>query len=343
MSEILYVLQWMIFCQSVNISSRAFNMLNSKPKLLLAALFILVASYQVQLQRQPSDGLIRHIRSSTRKLDGLNERKCGIASRQSVKPDSFLRSSVGYKISLEEFPSYVHLTCRRNSTKTTISCSGIIVHKDIVLTAAHCVKGYDQCQVEAGLILRDSPAAQVRYAWGWCSMPNYRQTQTGRFQNDVALVQLRKPFEYSAEVQPACLEVKRDPDLDTFCVMAGFRQDFKNLVGLLMKRSGCSPKEQVYEAEQGGATCYSTSKHSTCAEDAGSAIYCTDRNEQKDDKQFAVGLVSYTEADCEANRSSPIMVMDFHKLSAQLESLLNNCWEYLPPGKEPKRQTLRRI
>lgn len=84
-------------------------------------------------------------------------------------------------------------------------CGGTIIAPDWILTAGHCVDKHAQLEVVAGrhdLKANESETEQRRYVWRVFVHPHFKG---GVGANDIGLIQLKTPLEYTSAVSEARL------------------------------------------------------------------------------------------------------------------------------------------
>uniref|UniRef100_A0A3B4H8Z9 Tryptase-2-like n=1 Tax=Pundamilia nyererei TaxID=303518 RepID=A0A3B4H8Z9_9CICH len=103
----------------------------------------------------------------------------------------------------ESWPWMVHLNMTANDSKTKKwGCGGTIVAKQWVLTSAQCVQTPHQVQTNL-------QKAAHRYM-GIANIVPYQHLGNSNYENDIALIKLRKPITFSKDVAPVALPDKDD-------------------------------------------------------------------------------------------------------------------------------------
>ncbi|KAK9885016.1 hypothetical protein WA026_009243 [Henosepilachna vigintioctopunctata] len=130
---------------------------------------------------------------------GPLRRLCGINNRQ-------MRVVGGYETKAHEFPWMAGLT--KNGK---FQCGASLISKKHILTAAHCVYGFNI--QELSVVLADhNRAAPNRLSdivvRGLRSIKQHEKFDNYTFNNDIAILELDQPVDFTPMVQPACLPQK---------------------------------------------------------------------------------------------------------------------------------------
>ncbi|XP_040575995.2 brachyurin-like, partial [Lepeophtheirus salmonis] len=96
------------------------------------------------------------------------------------------------------------------------SCTGSVISKNFVLTAAHCLEGVSKAEIYAGThdtSLESEPHRQYRVSENLHVHPDYVH-DFHYYENDIGLIELDKELEFNDFVRPACLPTFADVDTD---------------------------------------------------------------------------------------------------------------------------------
>lgn len=164
---------------------------------------------------------------------------CGLVDMSQSPVRAKDRIVGGHPAAQSSWPSFVSIQYRHLEPFGHV-CGGTLIHPLFVLTAAHCYEeAYDHKIIFGTTDLRYgynnySSFVQVRYIDRVHSHPNpfAKANKTTRVQallrqstiflpSDFALIELNAPVQMTAQVWPACLPSKSDPDVPNRCVTAG--------------------------------------------------------------------------------------------------------------------------
>jgi len=142
--------------------------------------------------------------------------QCGRSYAQDAR---IINGKTAYK---DEWPWQVSIYYNRN-----FLCGGSIISPEWILTAAHCVDGFDYAnyQIVLGDYNRDDVDGdeQVYRAQQAFHHPNWMLPS--QLNNDVALIQLDRPARFDNHVQPICLPDSDEiPLIGTKCYVTGWGQ-----------------------------------------------------------------------------------------------------------------------
>lgn len=208
-------------------------------------------------------------------IDGYSGgQRCGHTSFKSMKGN---RVAGGKYASPEMFPSFVKIIAR--SLGQGSHCGGVIIHKNIILTAAHCVVSEnDDVEVIAGL---DSSGAYGEQRANVIKHCGPVTTARRDRRHDMNVMRLDRNFKYNKNVYPACLplNITIPNNLTYFAIGVGKidDDDFRLMRPLkyLMVQRQCNEQSHFHPELQVYHTCYSTpySDGNICKGDSGSGIY----------------------------------------------------------------------
>ena len=114
----------------------------------------------------------------------------------------------GNEVERGQMPWMVRNTITRSDGLTRL-CSGAIVAKDLILTAAHCVEDATSVQVSAGRVVYspsrfDGPMERIITTTDIHQHPGYNHSARD-FRHDIAVLKLPTPFEFNRSVKPLCI------------------------------------------------------------------------------------------------------------------------------------------
>lgn len=258
---------------------------------------------------------------------------------------------------LGEFPSFARLTFASTTdfSKEKI-CGGTIIDKDRILTAAYCVDdAYKSVQVQTGIVDLDGDLKhqQVRYGQAICILDGYTiesgtpEEPRPRLSNDVAIIQVNKPFRYDEWTQPACLELDREVPSRAICysVATGRASDgsvARQVLTTQMRRD-CVIGRAL--SESNGRHCWQSNDGESegyhCERDLGSPMLCIDACDGGKARHYVVGAFSYSpEPGCIKNKTNYTFYSDIHKLREPFQQLLDRCHEPGPNTTQAGRCTI---
>ncbi|CAG0915636.1 unnamed protein product [Notodromas monacha] len=142
----------------------------------------------------PSPGTTR---SGENFVDLANGVLCGMDTRQ--------KKIVGGKNSvLGEYPFMVSLKMKHSLKHF---CGGAIISENYILTAAHCVTNYlaPRLTVAVSELDLSGQSHDQSYEINPNRVIRHKYYDSRTYENDIALIRLRKPLTWSKSVQPICL------------------------------------------------------------------------------------------------------------------------------------------
>lgn len=129
------------------------------------------------------------------------------------------------------YPWIVKINQLNGTTGNVYTCGAGIYNNWWVITAAHCVKGFslEQIKLTFGdhLSTKKDPGEVVKTIKKIIIHKDYFKKDGERTLNDIALVELTKPIEYTAEIRPPCFP-NRDVENRDKIVLSGFGKSHHN-------------------------------------------------------------------------------------------------------------------
>ncbi|XP_011872575.1 PREDICTED: serine protease nudel [Vollenhovia emeryi] len=184
-------------------------------------------------------------------------------------------------------------------------CGGVILSEVHILTAGHCMLGYEQhyYEIEASVVrlFSFSPTTQSRQVKYVSIHPDYRKKV---MQNDIAVIMLDRPLLFNRWVRPICLpeldtagsNYKEDPSSQSVCIAIGWGAVKENGPDSDHLREVEVPilPSCKYLPDQNNATIcagYYEGGHDACQGDSGGPLMC--RNPNLETQWYAAGLISH--------------------------------------------------
>lgn len=257
---------------------------------------------------------------------------CGKTSLISPKDGRNHRIAGGHHALPGMFQSYVFIDST-DKLGDIISCGGIIISSDYVLTAGHCIpKKAKTIEISTGNTKKTISKPQILYADHVCRLKGY--VLSNPLNLDIALLRLSKKIEFDESVSPACISFDVLNKTDTFySIGAGDNPDphesGKHYLQFITMTEGC-PYDLGTSAKHPQHSCYMTKRRvgTVCQGDSGSGLY-TLSNTSYGIRQFALGVTSFTvvrnEILCTLRRDVPNYYTDFVLMKNHIIDLVKHC------------------
>jgi len=198
-------------------------------------------------------------------------------------------------------------------------CGGTIIDHEWVITAGHCVYGYDEnggyfYHIRAGMARRQSqaPWEQHRHIAEVYIHPNYDNVY---LRHDVALIKLNEPLSINVHVQVACLPYDSDmfPDPGSTCIAAGWgdlsengpsSEMLRHVEVPILGKCGKMYNNMVYQICGG----YAEGGKDACQGDSGGPLYCRDNL----DNWYLGGVISHGKGCARANEAGVYVKLAYY-------------------------------
>ncbi|NXI59935.1 TMPSC protease, partial [Chloroceryle aenea] len=210
----------------------------------------------------------------------------------------------GHDAQIGTWPWSVSLQHRQAWAHFVHICGGVLINKDSVLTAAHCIAGRKRPYTwravlgTHNLLKLGKHAARKRVR----SITVHPQYEREVFENDIALLELASPVHYSGYIQPICLPpADFHPDNQTVCFISGWgRTKEKGNTSAVLKEaqveiipsSNCNSSEAYGGSVNNNMICAGSRSGGTdtCQGDSGGPLACSD---PRTGKHYLVGIASF--------------------------------------------------
>lgn len=254
------------------------------------------------------------------------------------------RLSGGYQARLSEYPSFVFLTLDGYSGGRS-HCGGVVIHSNLVLTAAHCVDEAAEVYLNFGQINIDGRRkgiSQERKGSQVClskffSKPDYTKDRAAV--SDLALVKFYPPLYYTDYVKPICLDsLKTINPRQVACMGVGAGEVYRDMAGksempqvvkaMPMQFEGCRTSSSSTLCTAYSPKFSNISGGHSCDNDSGGPLICALKC-PGDSKNVQVlqGILSAGEggATCLPIGGRQNVYMEMYKNRFVIEGMLTDC------------------
>lgn len=203
---------------------------------------------------------------------------CALAGPAPFRPKLFNGGKIvnGFNLDIKDAPYQVSIQDRYGFH----FCGGSLIAPDIILTAAHCVE--DNPPPRQIVIYMGSSDRRRGGQWRIASNIIYHEEYDEKeIFNDVALIRVRQPFEYSDKIQPITLS-SSDPAPGTTALASGWgdlvdgdtRPSPRHLQGVHLQTISLADCRKPYgnSAIQDSNLCAYTQDKDTCQGDSGGPL-----------------------------------------------------------------------
>uniref|UniRef100_A0A224YR31 Tick serine protease n=1 Tax=Rhipicephalus zambeziensis TaxID=60191 RepID=A0A224YR31_9ACAR len=163
-------------------------------------------------------------------LDGLS------AQMETINPEgcgvSFYKTMIvnGTEVKDAQYPWMVYLASHYPDGQAR-ACGGTIITKRHILTAAHCVF-FDNMYVRKVNVLYGSPDLRRGRLVEASKMLMHKGYDPFFIKNDIALVEVKYPFQFGKDVRPVCLQMAPEPIARKDAVATGWGSYYINGTGV---------------------------------------------------------------------------------------------------------------
>lgn len=249
-------------------------------------------------------------------------------------PVAIKRLSHGSESRLKQFPSFVRIELYNSTSDIGTVCGGTIVARDIVITAAHCIKDvHNTARITAGIVNMNSDLdgtfiyRQQVYALNICLHKDYKPLEFGELMismRDIAVIQLASKLNLTDSVQPACLPSEPiENNHHLYTIGMGQVADNESSESLnyvaVVEDDDCE-----FQVDITWDSCYAPSPWGEfCFGDSGSGLILI-----KGDRQYLVGITSSNvREECGDYRRTPGNYADLYKERFEIRRMLHYCYE----------------
>ncbi|CAG7836732.1 unnamed protein product [Allacma fusca] len=245
-------------------------------------------------------------------LPGPRNDVLGIRSQQPILKVGIKASDIipniisGEEAGVGEFPFQISIQVTDRLGQKFHNCGGCIYNENTIITAAHCVKGYDPTtlQVVAGDhdIFIEEGTEQVRNVQSYIYNPYFDKPT---LDNDTAIIWLDRPLVFNNRVQPIALIQPGEEPTGT-CVNSGwgntnpgnppqYAEKLQKVYLDIIDRDTCTDQYQYINKVTPGMVCAGgTGGKASCNGDSGGPLIC--KNSKGED--VLAGLVSWGVSPC---------------------------------------------
>jgi hypothetical protein len=215
--------------------------------------------------------------------------------------------------------TYPWLVALTRQNRTDPFCAGFIITSRMILTAAHCIYGRSQNDIQILTKLHD-----VRQFHGdrhiieqWFIHPDYRFNDSMHL-NDIALIKVRQPF--APDLAPCCLPTTTSytyPRTATAAVISGWGKTMagpnvrhasilQHIVMPIVDHGNAKCRRTIVDSDRQLCAGYDRLHVDTCSGDSGAPLLVVEHYGKNQGYFVAAGIVSYGNRQCDASISSGI-------------------------------------
>ncbi len=276
-------------------------------------------------------------------------RSCGLRSRarlgslQLFRQKRNIQGAIvgGLEAEAHSWPWQVSI---RNRGSGSHFCGGSIIDDYWIITAAHCLdnKALNSVKIVAGdHSLREQDGSERTYFPQ--SFIQHEAYNNNTFENDIALIELREPVEFSAAISPVCLPTARPPGGEA-CTTTGWGstrhqtsvtwEDSSDRLQQadipIIDHDTCSSRRYWGGVVKSEMICAGNSHIGICFGDSGGPLVCNDNGNRN--HYYLAGVTSFgwgyknkttRDAWCSSSRTRPSVFTSVHSYKHWISSHLH--------------------
>uniref|UniRef100_A0A914Z6I9 Peptidase S1 domain-containing protein n=1 Tax=Panagrolaimus superbus TaxID=310955 RepID=A0A914Z6I9_9BILA len=177
-------------------------------------------------------------------FEGGKAQQCGIGTAAAIYENYFWdrydteKIIGGHALTDGAFPWVVSLKISYSDGRAPGGCTGTVISSNYILTAKHCTEilNLESIEIFYGSANRQRMISQIYSA-------AFNSPGIKTFGEDIALIKLKTPIEFSENVNPICLSRNLRPNLGEKAIVAGFGYVFNGVI------NGANEGDEVEEQD----------------------------------------------------------------------------------------------